>query len=389
MLWLALTALAAGAGLLVALPFLRTRQQPALATPVEVYKSQLDQVVREEAAGELDSAAAADLRVEIERRILDAPAASRSAPTSAKIDRVTAGAVAAIVILGSTVLYAATGDPDVSSVSRNSDGAIVNGQMQNLPDVDTMIERLRARLEATPDDAEGWRMLGWSYFETERYAQAVEAYRRATAIAPREAGYQSAYAEALTMANEGTVSLDARTAFRAVIALDARDERARFYLALAKAQGGDARGAIEDWLAALRDAPPNSQWAPRMRSEAEAAARRAGVNIAGRLPPPTIDRTVGAQAPALDPEVVARAQQASPEAREQMIADMVDGLEQRLAQNPHDADGWVRLMRSRMVLGQGDRARAALQNGLRAFRDDQAAQRGLRAAAAELNVPGS
>jgi cytochrome c-type biogenesis protein CcmH len=72
-----------------------------------------------------------------------------------------------------------------------------------------------------------------------------------------------------------------------------------------------------------------------------------------------------------------------------MIADMVDGLEQRLAQNPHDADGWVRLMRSRMVLGQEDRARAALQNGLRAFRDDQAAQRGLRAAAAELNVPGS
>src|SRR5688572_7010185 len=33
-----------------------------------------------------------------------------------------------------------------------------------LPDVNTMTERLAARLEAAPDDVKGWRMLGWSYF---------------------------------------------------------------------------------------------------------------------------------------------------------------------------------------------------------------------------------
>ncbi len=67
---------------------------------------------------------------------------------------------------------------------------------------------------------------------------------------------------------------------------------------------------------------------------------------------------------------------------------MVDGLEQRLAANPRDAEGWVRLMRSRMVLGQPDRARAALQSALAAFADDRPTQQRLRAAAAELNVPG-
>ena len=35
-----------------------------------------------------------------------------------------------------------------------------------LPDVNTMIERLAARLETTPEDIKGWRMLGWSYFNT-------------------------------------------------------------------------------------------------------------------------------------------------------------------------------------------------------------------------------
>ena len=50
---------------------------------------------------------------------------------------------------------------------------------KQLPDVSTMIERLAARLETTPEDIKGWRMLGWSYFNTGRYEQAAAAYARA------------------------------------------------------------------------------------------------------------------------------------------------------------------------------------------------------------------
>lgn len=387
MLWLALTVLAAGAGLLVALPFLRTSAHGETpATPVDIYAAQLQQVATDEAIGELDPVTAAELRVEIERRILDVPAAAPLAAT-APFDRVTAGAVATIVVLGSAVLYAATGNPGARSAARASASAAFVGQTQTLPDVDTMIERLRVRLEETPDDAEGWRMLGWSYFETERYPQSVEAYARAVALAPANAGYQSAYGEALTLANAGAVTNQARAAFRAAVAADGRDERARHYLALAKAQAGDVRGALEDWVAALRDAPAGSQWAARMRAEAEATAQRANIDIAARLPASSAQAATGAAG--LDTSVVAQAQQASPEARAQMISGMVEGLERRLAQDPRDAEGWVRLMRSRMVLGEYDRARAALQQGLTAFRDDRATQQRLRAAASELNVPGS
>src|SRR4051812_46209093 len=41
-----------------------------------------------------------------------------------------------------------------------------------LPDVNTMIERLAARLETAPNDIKGWQMLGWSYFNTAHYEQA-------------------------------------------------------------------------------------------------------------------------------------------------------------------------------------------------------------------------
>lgn len=53
-----------------------------------------------------------------------------------------------------------------------------------LPDVDTMIARLAARLEQAPDDVEGWRTLGWSYLNTNRARDAVTAYERAASLAP-------------------------------------------------------------------------------------------------------------------------------------------------------------------------------------------------------------
>jgi cytochrome c-type biogenesis protein CcmH len=386
MLWIALVVLAACAGALVALPFLRTRDHAETPTTSDdIYKSQLDDVSRDQAAGELDEPTASALRVEIERRILDSPQPTPAVvPAKAKLDRFTAAAVAAIVVVGSAVLYAATGDPGAQSAARGAQSAAA----QNLPDVDTMIERLRARLESEPADAAGWRMLGWSYFETDHFDEAVEAYSNAVAIAPETADYQSGYAEALTSANGGTVSAQALNAFRRAMANDPNDERARYYLALAKAQGGNARGAIEDWIVAMREAAPDSPWAARARSDAEGAARQAGINLDGRLPPAPAGVGVEAQAPALSPDVIAEAQQASPEARQQMISGMVDGLEQRLAQNPRDAEGWVRLMRSRMVLGQPDRARSALERSLAAFNGDRATQQRLRAAAADLNVPG-
>lgn len=385
MLWFALTALAACAAALVALPFLRTRT-PAEANatePADIYVSQLAALSREEATGDLDGGAAAELRAEVERRIIDAPT-PEPVRASPQFDRVTAAAVAAIVVLGSAVLYAATGSPGAQSPAR---GGALNSASQSLPDVDTMIERLRARLEEAPEDAEGWRMLGWSYFETNRFDEAVEAYRRATTLAPENASYASGLAEAMTQANGGTVTPEARREFQRARAGDAADERARYYLALARAQTGDVRGAIDDWIAGVRAAAPESPWAPRMRAEAAAAAQQANINIAGRLPP--APPSTSGQAPPITADTVAGAARSSPEDQQQMITGMVEGIELRLAQQPRDAERWIMLMRSRMVLGQPDRARAAFNSALQTFSGDGATQQRLRTAAAELNVPGA
>jgi cytochrome c-type biogenesis protein CcmH len=72
-----------------------------------------------------------------------------------------------------------------------------------LPDVNTMIERLAARLETTPDDIKGWQMLGWSYLNTARYEQAATAYSKALALDPNSAELKRSYEEAKAKAAEG------------------------------------------------------------------------------------------------------------------------------------------------------------------------------------------
>jgi cytochrome c-type biogenesis protein CcmH len=60
-------------------------------------------------------------------------------------------------------------------------------------EVAQLITGLEAKMQSTPNDPEGWRMLGWSYFQTGRYADAAKAYARAISLKPDGVGYQSAY----------------------------------------------------------------------------------------------------------------------------------------------------------------------------------------------------
>jgi cytochrome c-type biogenesis protein CcmH len=69
-----------------------------------------------------------------------------------------------------------------------------------------------------------------------------------------------------------------------------------------------------------------------------------------------------------------------------MIRGMVDRLAARLETSPNDENGWLRLMRSRMVLGEKDAAGAALGKALEAFAGDASARARLTAAARELGI---
>ena len=91
---------------------------------------------------------------------------------------------------------------DYTRSIENEEPASMAAADEPLPEVNTMIERLVSRLETTPADIEGWRMLGWSYFHTARYEQAATAYARAVELDPSSVELKRSYEEAKAKASE-------------------------------------------------------------------------------------------------------------------------------------------------------------------------------------------
>jgi cytochrome c-type biogenesis protein CcmH len=180
-----------------------------------------------------------------------------------------------------------------------------------LPDVNTMIERLAARLETAPGDIKGWRMLGWSYFHVERYEQAAAAYARAVALDPTSAELKLSYEEAKAKASESDNSKTGAASKTGMAGT-----------------GGDESSVEKN---AKSDAMP-------------------------------------------------------PQAHDALVRSMVDGLANRLENSPRDVEGWTRLMRSRVVLGEREVAATAFRKALEVFKDDTAASGRITAAAIELGL---
>ncbi|MFC3173665.1 tetratricopeptide repeat protein [Novosphingobium bradum] len=286
----------------------------------------------------------------------------------------------------------ATGDAGNAALA---DGLAGPAGQKPLDDVDTAIGRLAKRLEQTPGDGEGWRMLGWSQAMTGHPDRAIEPYKRALALLPRSALVASGYGEALTGVAGGTVSAEARALFEQAIALDPNEPRARYFLALWQAQHGEGKAALDKWIALANSGPADAPWQADVRRQITAVSGKLGIDVSGRLKasapaagPPSAALS-GASPPPLDPGAV-QAASALPEAQRQtMIDGMVGGLAAKLKANPADPERWVLLLRSRMVLKQGEQARQDLAAARRALARDPAGLGKVDAAARDLEVPGA
>lgn len=405
-LWIILTALAALCAALLTVPLVRRAEAraDARAATLAVLKDQLADVDVQLAAGTIPPADAEGLRTEIKRRMLAVGhlAEDASRPLAARALSGVAIGLAAMVALAAAALYSSMGRPDlvtgrapapVAAADPEADPAT---QAAADAEIARLVTGLEARLAEKPDDAEGWRMLGWSQYNLRRFEESARAYARAVALNPNGEGYQSAYAEALVQVAGGQVTPQAKAAFLKAAAQDGSDARARYYLGIEKAQSGDLTGALDDWIRLLGDSEPDAPWVPQLRSIITATAAEARVDVSGRLAALTPPASGGARVrqpeapagvmPSPTAEQVEAVQALPPAAQQQMIRGMVEGLAEKLKANPRDEAGWLRLMRARSVLGETQAARAARDSALTAFASDPAAQGRIRAAAADMGL---
>ncbi len=267
-------------------------------------------------------------------------------------------------------------------------GAAGAANSKALDDVDTMIQRLADRLEKNPTDGEGFRMLGWSYVMTGHPDKAITAYKRALALLPNQSNVHAGYGEALVGIAKGTVTQEAKDAFDKATKADPAEPRARYFQALWLAQHGNEKDALEQWIALAKTSPADAPWLPDLRQKITDTASKLGVDVAKQLPAAgaAATTTLGAP-PVLDSGTVQAASALPATDRAAMVDQMVEGLANKLKTNPKDADGWVRLLRSRMVLKQTEQAGRDLAIARQALAGSADKLAMVNSAAKEFGVP--
>lgn len=251
------------------------------------------------------------------------------------------------------------------------------------------IEELKARADANPRDSKAWQALASAYMEREDYPDASRAWRQAIEGDPTNAALWSALGEARVYeSREAKMPPGATEAFMKALSLDPSEPRARYFLAVKKDLDGDHQGAIDDWLKLLADTPPGAPWEGDLRRTIEQVGKINKIDTANRIaaavkqrPQPAL--TAGNAIPGPSGNQMAAATAIPPSEQRTMAEGMVARLEGRLKADPKNVEGWIMLMRSRMTLGEGDKAKQALASALAANPAD--ADR-LRQEAAALGV---
>jgi len=356
-LWLAVALMTVAAIFAVLWPLARPAGRLRSGSDVAVYQDQLEEIERDRAAGLIADREAAAARVEVSRRLIasaDAQAPSLPpTPTFAASSanwRRRAVAVSALLLLpfGAAGLYLALGSPALPDQPL---APRLAAQRSN-QSVDSLIARVEAHLEQHPEDGRGWEVIAPIYVRLGRFEDAVKARRNASRLNGQTAERESALGEALVFAANGVVTVEAKAAFERAVALDAGFVQARYFLGLAAEQDGNRAQAAAIWRALIEGAPADAPWIEFVRS---ALARVEPTPPAARGP---------------NEEQVAASADLPTEQRNTMIRGMVERLAERLTHDGSDVDGWLRLVRSYMVLGERDKARAAAGDARRALGAD-------------------
>ena len=370
-LWFPLALMTAAAVFIVLWPLVRARRATASGGDLAVYRDQMRELERDRSAGLIGSAEADAARVEISRRLLAAAEAQRQAPAASFAPwRRRFIAVAALIALpfGAVALYLALGFPGLPDQPL---AARAMGPENR--SIAALVAQVEDRLERNPQDGRGWEVLAPVYMRLGRFDDAVKARRNAVRLLGASPTREADLGEALVAAANGVVTAEAKTAFDRALALDARDPRAKFFAGLAAQQDGKDAEAAAIWRDLLAHAPADAPWANMVR---QSLAR-----LENAKPPPA--------APGPSAADVAAAADMSPQARLQMVRSMVERLAERLARDGSDLDGWARLVRAYLVLGEHERARGAAADARRALAGDPDKLRRLDAALADLTPGGN
>ena len=262
------------------------RAPPAAASPavaaanVAVYRSQLADLERDLAAGTLTDAEYRQSCRDLERRLL-AEAQDAAPASAARPARATWGAAVAIGLALPALafgLYAIFGNP--AAITHHA-AATASPDLSTAVTPAVLRAQLVTHLARTPGDGRSWVLLARLDFAADRFGDAATAYAKALAASPkvaRDANVWCEYADALGMAQGGSLAGRPRELISHALSLDATNGKALEMAGSAAFEQNDPGAAAFHWRQLLAQLPSGS---PQRRELAIAIDRAEQLAAAG------------------------------------------------------------------------------------------------------------
>lgn len=164
--------------------------------------------------------------------------------------RIVAALVVIALPLAALALYQQFGNVDALNPDNHRARTAANGDADGTPapDLVTALAGLEARLQANPDDPEGWHLLVRGYQSAQQFDKALVAMGRLRDLLPDDIDAQVGYAEALALATPNrNIDDEAAGILEVALQRDPKHQRALWLSGMASMQRGDRVTALRYW----------------------------------------------------------------------------------------------------------------------------------------------
>ncbi|CAB3864051.1 hypothetical protein LMG26689_02643 [Achromobacter animicus] len=342
-LWLIVLALLLATLLCLVPPLLRRTPAAETASDASVrafYLTQREQLRRDLANGALSPQAHARADEELQRDLLQDLAMRRD--PRARLGGQRAGIAAACVLtvavpVAAVLLYGQLGNPRAAATIAMAQTPEPHAQEAD-NDMALAINALAQRLRASPDDADGWYMLGRSYETLGRYNDAIAAYREVLRLVPGQPVVLADLADALLSARQGQPDEDSIAAVAQALQAEPDQPKALALAGMMALRRGDAAEALTHWERLKKLLPAESEAARQIQTNiaqarAMATGGAGGASVAAASGNPSASPAVAGSTPAASATPAAPAATPSAPARIAGQARIADTLHGQVAPN--------------------------------------------------------
>ena len=251
------------------------------------------------------------------------------------VPRALAVALALGLAFGAVALYRVVGQPlGLFAVPRTASSAPAPAASAvapatEAPALEDATRELAAKMASSPDDFDGWLLLGRSYKQLQQFTQARDALAKAHALRPDDPDAMVEYAESLALASDDRrLAGEARTLLDRALAREPEHQRGLWLLGIAALQDERWADAVAIWERLLPQLPPDSAVAESVREQIAQARARAGMPALAEREP---EASSGAAAPAPATAPVADADEEAPGPRLVVEVTIAPELAARIA----------------------------------------------------------